>query len=185
LNYNPIMGYCIYRSASGFNGWERLVPNGGGGGGVYNLWDDTTHIDSTVPAGSYYYAIRLLYAPSLRIIGTDTLWILSNLSANSYSTGAIGVSEQGSNTAPARLLVYPNPSRGGVKVRYSAFAGQDPACLKIYDSSGQLVRIMPVRSGDTVWKCDDTNGNALPAGVYIVELHAGNDILTEKLILQR
>ncbi|HEX7320750.1 MAG TPA: T9SS type A sorting domain-containing protein [bacterium] len=177
LNYNPITGYAIYRSDDGVTGWTRLIPNGGG---VINAYTDTTHIDSVGVAGPYYYALRLVYAPTLRIIGTDTLWVLSKLSQNSLPLAIIGIEEQGSARQVIPLSVNPNPARGQVIIRLGQAAGN----LSVYDTSGKLVRTLPA-SREVVFNGTDDDGLELPSGIYFIELKTEHNKYTEKLILQK
>ncbi len=54
-NLNPIIGYRIYRSTDGVN----FVPVGS-----TTSYNDTTYLDSGLPNGTYYYAIKLRYLGS-------------------------------------------------------------------------------------------------------------------------
>ncbi len=178
LNYNPIMGYAIYRSDDGITGWTRLIPNNASG--VINAYTDTTHIDSAGVAGPYFYALRLVYAPTLRIVGTDTLWILSKLSQNSAPVAIIGIEEQGSAEKTVPVIVNPNPARGQVIIKL----GQATGYLSIYDSSGKLVRTLP-KAREVIWNGADNAGIALPSGVYFIELKSAQGKYTQKVILER
>jgi len=177
LNYNPIVGYLVYRSADGITGWTKLVPNGSTG--IYNAYADTTHIDST-SAGTAYYAVRLVYAPTGRIVAGDTLWILSKLSPNSLPVAIIGIEEQGSAKPVAPVSVNPNPAKGQVIIRI----GNANGYLRIYDSSGRLVRALPA-AREVIWNGTDDAGLALPSGAYFIKLKSGQAEHTEKIILQR
>jgi hypothetical protein len=177
LNYNPIVGYAIYRSDDGVSGWTRLIPNNGG---VINAYTDTTHVDSTGVAGPYFYALRLVYIPTLRIIGSDTLWVLSKLSKNSPPLSIIGIEEHGAAEKTTPISINPNPSKGQVVIRIMDAEGY----LRVYDSSGKLVRSLPA-SREVVFNGADDDGLELPSGIYFIELKTEHNKYTEKVILQR
>jgi hypothetical protein len=81
---------------------------------------------------------------------------------------------------------------GGVHIRYaipSALAGQ-PVALRIFDSSGRLVRTLDAvnRSAgvhETVWDGIDLNGQPAGWGVYFCRLDAGSSRLTRRLVVVR
>jgi len=65
---------------------------------------------------------------------------------------------------------------------------EGPASLKVYESSGRLVR-MPVqgrtRPGEysTTWDATDGQGRRVGAGVYFYSLSTGSDLLRRKVVL--
>jgi hypothetical protein len=83
-----------------------------------------------------------------------------------------------------RLALEPNPSHGGVRIRYETDA---TAWLRIFSIGGRAVReIGPLAaSGEIRWDGRDAAGRALPAGVYRAVLDAGAERAERKVVLVR
>jgi hypothetical protein len=75
--------------------------------------------------------------------------------------------------APA-LAAGRNPFRGSLAIRYQAPEGVQPE-LRIYDVRGTLVRDLPLAGtrGTATWDGLDRSGAGAPAGVYFLQLVAG------------
>jgi hypothetical protein len=131
------------------------------------------------------FAYRIVARPDTTSAAADTMGYSSYyLSQNSDQVTVyhdiIGVEEQGSTKKVVPLMVTPNPSKGQVVIRL----GDAEGCLKIYDASGKLVRMLPAAQ-DVVWNGSDETGVSLPSGVYFIELKTEHNKYTEKVILQR
>lgn len=89
------------------------------------------------------------------------------------------------------LEVLPAVSRGRVLISYYPDQDGQPAAreLMIYDIMGRPVRSFlfePVPGGQkVVWRGDDQSGRSVPAGVYLMQLTAGNRQLTDKVLILR
>ena len=118
---------------------------------------------------------------------------------NSYRTlGAfytgVGIEEKGSGVRVERSRVglfqnRPNPFRGRTVIGYSLPANT-LVTLKVYDSSGRLVRVLANEEKAAgqyvaVWSGTDTSGRKLPSGVYFYRLEAGGFTNVNKMILLR
>jgi flagellar hook assembly protein FlgD len=60
--------------------------------------------------------------------------------------------------------------------------------LKVYDIAGQLVRTLATGheqagSHEILWDSRDTRGNQVASGVYFVQLEAGENTATKKILL--
>ncbi len=99
--------------------------------------------------------------------------------------------ETQNNTLPAQSILasaFPNPFNPITKLN---FALTQPAMveLRIYDLRGQLVRTlvagrnMPAGSYTETWQGDDDLGQAVGAGVYLVQLKAGNFSATQRVTM--
>jgi len=85
------------------------------------------------------------------------------------------------------LKVYPKPFSEKINIRYTI---HDARCMiyniKIYDATGKLVRqwdYETMRLSDKIaWNGTDDAGLKLPAGVYFVQLCAGDYKQVEKVI---
>ncbi|HHG86259.1 MAG TPA: T9SS type A sorting domain-containing protein, partial [Bacteroidetes bacterium] len=89
----------------------------------------------------------------------------------------VGVSDE----ITSQVQIHPNPSTGQVTVSY-AFAGVQEVKINIYDLQGRSVfasQMAPVSQGSS-----DLDLDALPAGVYLMRLRAGERSWTRKLILE-
>ncbi len=104
----------------------------------------------------------------------------------------VGVSEQ---SQVARCLGFtlaqnlPNPFRGQTTLQYGVQT-RNKASLKVYDSSGRLVKTLvdgdrPAGSYSVTWNGKDESGSQLPSGIYFCRLRAGDATATRKMILIR
>ncbi len=99
----------------------------------------------------------------------------------------IGVNENGSGDASRALIVTPNPFRSSAQIAI----GQDlkPTGVKVYDITGRLVRDLSTNVSPTAntvrWDANDDHGQAVPAGLYFIQLELGADKVTEKALLLR
>jgi hypothetical protein len=101
------------------------------------------------------------------------------------------------NAGPITLEAFPNPFRDRLQIRIPQSAAsnlqsgiQDPESkIKIYASSGRLVRQLPLAAGgprSAVWDATDDSGCRVPAGVYICRLDPSRTSpLAAKLVLSR
>jgi large repetitive protein len=124
-----------------------------------------------------------------------------------------GVTDDGRRTTddgPATLKAWPIPFRDRLQIRIpqSAIAnlqakidpqghperseGPHPKSkIRIYDSSGRLVRTLPVphllhaTCCSVSWDGTDNSGRPLPAGVYLLQYKDGNSPATRHVVLQR
>jgi len=92
---------------------------------------------------------------------------------------------EGRNLAGA--FVYPNPFRprsGDQDIRLNGLPS--PVSVSVYDLSGRLVRELgTVGNNEKVWDGTDENGRAVPTGVYLLRLEAGNASSIKKVAVIR
>jgi hypothetical protein len=88
-----------------------------------------------------------------------------------------------------RLYTYPNPFNPHTTLEFEI---QDPAhvSMKIYNISGQLVDVLMdtyQQAGIHLvnWNGLNRNGQQVPSGVYFVQLNAGNENRTERIVLMK
>lgn len=86
----------------------------------------------------------------------------------------------------AKLLVYPNPFKNAISIRFQIPSTKSQTSLKIYDAMGRLIRqwdYETMRQGDKIiWSGDDDSGRKLPPGVYFCRLETGETTVTQKVI---
>lgn len=128
------------------------------------------------------------------IIGGDNLNDLKVNADTAYNRywQVYGIKEisSGSPIKNSGLLVYPNPFREKLAIRYRDVAetGREIS-LKIYSATGRLIKklnkltIKPFNH--IIWYGDDYLGRKVPAGVYFVRFKAGDYKKVEKVILLR
>jgi hypothetical protein len=79
--------------------------------------------------------------------------------------------------------IYPNPSRGQIKISYNLPSGQN-ALISVYNRNGQLVkRLSTNRHGFLVWDGKDELGKRVGSGVYFVKLVTPNKSYAEKVVI--
>ena len=101
-------------------------------------------------------------------------------SATSQTPGLMSMQDNG------ELSMYPNPTRGDV-LNFSlstVAAGVERVSMDIFDLSGKRVssRVLPVNAG-AVNTVIDLKGE-LAAGMYLVNITAGERVYTERLMVQ-
>ncbi|MFN8587220.1 MAG: PQQ-dependent sugar dehydrogenase [Candidatus Eisenbacteria bacterium] len=86
---------------------------------------------------------------------------------------------------PMTVRAYPSPASGGTTVECGiGFRG--PGTLRIVDVRGRVVREYPVterRSQLVAWDGKDSDGRALPSGIYFAHLSAGNATASTRIAL--
>ncbi len=100
---------------------------------------------------------------------------------------ALAATGSGGPTPPIlELLPSPNPFRSATRIRFAAPRADTEVLLRIFDVSGRTVRTLhhgpagpdPV---DVSWDGRTDDGRAVPAGVYFVNLTAGDRSASRKI----
>jgi hypothetical protein len=163
-------------AAVGIQDWVMWYENMGGG--IF-----TPHtIDQALDLAFGLYIDDLDGDTDLDVLATggtanDLVW---------YESDLVGLTEYAVvGPAVTRLYCSPNPSRESTVIHY-ALVRPSGAVVRIYNVSGQLVRIMKDESStvgerEIVWDRRNTEGVRLPSGVYIYTLNAGGSILSGRL----
>jgi phosphatidylserine/phosphatidylglycerophosphate/cardiolipin synthase-like enzyme len=84
---------------------------------------------------------------------------------------------------------YPNPFNPGTSIQFQ-LPGAAEVNLAIYNISGRLVRTlvagaMAAGSHTVRWEGDDSAGQPVSSGVYMVRIKSGNKIMTRKMMMIR
>jgi hypothetical protein len=94
---------------------------------------------------------------------------------------------------PAAFALHPpapNPARGATRLRYDVPAPGGALALGVYDVTGRRVRalwngLQTAGSHALWWDGRDDLGHTLPAGIYLVRLHAPRFAQTARLLLMQ
>ncbi len=101
------------------------------------------------------------------------------------------IQEDGSlSTDKLGIFIRPNPVHSVASITYILPTNnQKPVALKIYDTSGRLVKqfshLINSPFNQILWNGTDETGKSLPNGIYFAVLENGKERLTQKLILLR
>ncbi|MGB7054718.1 MAG: T9SS type A sorting domain-containing protein [bacterium] len=107
------------------------------------------------------------------------------------NTDITGIANTDSYDIPHELIlldVFPNPFSKLTKVSFSIEHSAERMDLKIFNSSGQLVKSFDHEScildhGSTIrWDGTDQDNRQLGGGVYFVQLATGEQIISEKIV---
>jgi hypothetical protein len=72
--------------------------------------------------------------------------------------------------------MYPNPTTDEVTIKWGSI---ETVILRIFDMSGrQVLSLDKVNSGQTI------TTSTMPDGLYLIQIISGNNITTQKLIVQ-
>jgi hypothetical protein len=150
--------------------------------------DTTTHIVYDFLAENYALIAHILSNPGETNPNFTLASFLERLS--NFSTG---VGESNTITLVS-LSCKPNPFTKTTTIRFSIL---DTGCLiykstlRIYDSSGRLMRIFKLESSihnqesAISWSGDDNTGRKLPGGVYFLVVDVGDTRFSKKVLLIR
>ncbi len=103
---------------------------------------------------------------------------------------AVGTEEEDIGFTRPLLHIYPNPCQNATTISFSRGCNAESRTLKIYDSTGKLIRVFNQKSEirnltSVLWDATDDSGCRAPAGVYFCELQATEHSLLKKICLVR
>ncbi len=80
------------------------------------------------------------------------------------------------------INIYPNPTQGPLTVQVQTEMEQQ-CWINILDISGKMVlaETLPLQNGSGTWQTDLSS--SLPGGIYFVQVKAGDQLLTRKVVL--
>lgn len=81
----------------------------------------------------------------------------------------------------AKLFVYPNPSKGLIKIDMELPPFQTASTLSIFDVNGKKVYTESIKQKGDVSKVVDLNGKA--AGIYFISIETGGAVLKKKVLI--
>ena len=100
----------------------------------------------------------------------------------------VNVSKTETTPASQRIRCYPNPFNPSVTITCeSSSAGS--AYLRIYNTTGQLVRTYAIASADrvhrVVWNGRNSTGKPVSAGTYIIRYTRGDTYLVQRVVMAK
>jgi hypothetical protein len=128
--------------------------------------------------GSGYIRFKNLSGPFIKTFGAD-------FGGQVYQQFTVGLTSSVDETLVANeptLNVYPNPSDGSIYLDIN-LNGKNQGKVEIYDMMGKLTYSYALNNFDNEIIRADLS--AFTSGVYFVTLHAGNESLSKKIIIQK
>jgi flagellar hook capping protein FlgD len=156
-------------------------PNGPGRQGIGN-GPGLAAVDVSDPAGSF---LAIGANGDMNPVKVDLVMTLLTAGA-----GKAGPTSDGPALVPTFLGGgTPNPTTSSMRVEFGLERAL-PARLAIYDVVGRQVRLLHDGSLDVgthsrTWDGRDDGGVPVAAGVYIARLHAGEKVLTQKIVIAK
>jgi len=74
--------------------------------------------------------------------------------------------------------ISPNPFNSSIKITYPKSKGSS---LTIYNSSGKLIKTLSTNT----WNGQDSHGNQVPSGIYLIQLKANDQVYNRRVSLVR
>ena len=171
-NNGNVTGMFAYETPAGSGNWKSMTPDSG----WWPAMDSSSHLTPIIVPnvdsirwrglGTYFPDIRPMFAP--------------------YSPPS---SVKSRNNAPdLTLSIYPNPfipNSHSMRISFSD-GTEEPATLMIRNVLGNLLKriVLLPDQHSILWDGKYENGETVPAGIYFLELTAGAEHATEKIIVQ-
>jgi hypothetical protein len=166
------LGFYIWRSELESSGYHKITPKLIRSHGTTSISHEYSYLDPDVRSGViYWYKIE-----EVATDGTHEF----------FGPVKIQVNEQ-LPKSNFLLLNYPNPFNATTTISYY-INSKLTVSLTIINCLGESVRtlvneIQPAGQYEIVWDGKDDFGNPSGSGVYFYRLKAGNDSLTNKMML--
>lgn len=146
--------------------------------GAYNLVLPIGVYEVTASAPGYNSAIKTDILISENLVSTLNFYLEPGSDTDDPSAPALRTAIHG---------IYPNPVKGSCRLELE-LAKSSRVKLCIYDIRGRRIATLqdeqlPAGFYQLNWKAVDSNGRALPSGVYILRMETGSEVFTRKLML--
>ncbi len=125
------------------------------------------------------------------IISVSIMWGI--ITPFTSFTGGTDIEDDTENSTPpveiVNLTNYPNPFNPTTTISFEVVKDiKAPAIIKIYNTKGQLIRILAINvkgkgKYQVVWDGRDKDGKIATSGVYFYTLSFGNTVLSNKMTL--
>lgn len=147
-------------------------------------YDSTGNLSQLIPVQSIYkydsYGVDIDNTGSIYITGLHEVGIIGNVAVAKLGSGAAqSISELNSNI---NVSIYPNPADGIFQVYFNS-KSQSNIVIKILNATGQIIYKTIVEDANSSGgKTIDLSKQA--KGVYFVEMIAGNERSTKKIVIE-
>jgi len=139
--------------------------------------------DSNVNEPESHGFITLALKPTKNLAAGDSIYNRAGIYFDfnepiitNHANTKIAISTPVYTNTSTPLSIYPNPAKSQVHIKWSV---TEPAILRLSDISGKIIRTEKLINGMT-----DINIDHLPKGLYIIQLQAGQNLATGKLVVQ-
>gem|GEM_PF-1839314 len=176
---SDLAGYNVYRALqSGMPKWEKIRTV---------QQPDTLYIDTTVYMDSiYFYAITAFDSSCPENESSFSSWVMIQ------ATEPSGLEGSDDGVVPKEFKLFqnaPNPFSKSTAISYH-LPKTGKVSLNIYNINGQLVKTLvnsdqPAGRYTANWDRRDNQNKQVSAGMYIYRLSAGNQTLSNKMIVLR
>jgi hypothetical protein len=171
--------------------WKAAVEEDHAGYNLYRMEDaagtDYVKVNGALITGSSPYS----FSDEGVRLGADYKYLLEavDLTGHKQQFGPVRVTmPSGTKAAFALASAYPNPAQSEATISFSLADGAEGR-LNVYDLSGRRVKTLFAGGGagehEVVWNLADESGRAVPPGVYIYRLEAGNEASARRLVIAR
>jgi hypothetical protein len=142
---------------------------------LYGQEDCPVTVDESLGLAWRFYECTVLWG----FEGTDGKYYVSELAIPIFG----GIEDETASTGTPGMAVSfsSNPFSGQLCVTLSGSPG--PACVHVYSLEGRRLIDLPAAGENTfTWDGNDSSGNAVPAGTYIVVAESGNSTAAAKVV---
>gem|GEM_PF-6817558 len=148
----------------------------------YSVWTTPQNISQT-PADSRYPQVATYITAS----DTNLVYIWTEGSEEPYEIKTHSTTDNAvldKDHQKLQFITMPSPVKDRLKIRFH-IPGKSEITMKLYDVAGRNIALLykgRVKPGinEISHSCND-----LPSGVYFVQLKSNDDVITEKVIIQR
>ncbi len=119
--------------------------------------------------------------------GTTVTYDLAAIANYRYSGTTTSVNEL-RPSGTAEVLIYPNPFRGAVRIKYTLPVA-DQIAIDIFDMTGRIIKQWPSEKKtagtyEVIWQTGDANSKALPAGTYICRIQTAKGTISKMMVME-
>jgi hypothetical protein len=189
LSFNAIIFYEFRASDSS---WVNIIPSGITNSQFLNVthfahYDNAWYLFTSTGAfkstdycqtWSPYKNVQnypLLDPVKMKVVNNE-MFIGTSGSSMWRAEGFVNISDK--NEPENTTLVYPNPTKGNLKIEFREFL-TEPAYVKVYKSSGTLVFSGKYQQVKTI----DLDMSDFDSGVYFIKIQNGNNVSDQKVML--
>ncbi len=187
--------FGVYKSTDAGSTWDHIGSSLVNGVVIDHMNPDQVYIatDSGVYQGTYDGGWTIMnqglddsLITSIAINPDNYLFCGTDASAVFRWEIETGIEEYAVTSLPG-IHVFPNPTSRQTTITYH-IGHESEVSITVYDVQGRLIRMLhrgrqTAGTHSVLWNGRDTRGFAVPSGVYLCRLSAGEETKVQKLIL--